>query len=554
MRAGIEATTETVRLELETVKLELAKLKEEHQPLMMELDSLRREIATCRDRRRETEEELGSLYAARALAETAVSKAHDDLTVAQTELAQLQPHKTELESLRRKIAEARDRQQSLDDEYDQTLARLKAIENRIEDKLQELQAIEVPTGGGEPETDSVLADLVRPPACLSDQNPPQRAASEQDALQQVRQHLKVLNLHFPERTLYAFHTALKIAPISPLTVLAGISGTGKSQLPRRYTEAMGIHFLKIPVQPRWDSPQDMLGFYNYLEKRYKATELARALVHFDPYNWPAEAERFKDRLLLVLLDEMNLARVEYYFSEFLSQLEGRPGPDQPDMDGIHKSEITLDIGGASGRTCRIYPGHNMLFVGTMNEDESTQTLSDKVLDRANLLRFPRPNKLVEEASTEAGAPMDAYLPASRWHGWRRRFGELPDHLRSKITKLVHDLNSELDELHRPFAHRVNQAMLAYIANYPGVAEPRRGDGWESARLAFADQLEQRILPKLRGIDLGDASNSQPLRKLGEMIRDDLHDEALYAAFQRASEDDGSGRPFLWLGVRREEAA
>lgn len=550
MRASIEATTGTARIKLETVQTELAILKEEHQPLIAELDSLRREIATCRDRRRETEEELASLYAARAVAETAVSKAHDDLKVAQTELAELQPHKTELESLRRKIAEARDRQQNLDDEYDQTLARLK----EVEDRLKERQAIEVPTGGPEPETDSVLADLVRPPACLSDQNYPQPAASEQDSLQRVRQHLEVLNLHFPERTLYAFHTALKIAPISPLTVLAGISGTGKSQLPRRYAEAVGIHFLKIPVQPRWDSPQDMLGFYNYLEKRYKATELARALVHFDPYHWPTEAERFRDRLLLVLLDEMNLARVEYYFSEFLSQLEGRPGPDQPDMDGIHKSAITLDIGGASGRSCRIYPGHNMLFVGTMNEDESTQTLSDKVLDRANLLRFPRPNKLIEEASTEAGAPVDAYLPASRWHGWRRRFGELPDHLRSKITKLVHDLNSELDELHRPFAHRVNQAMLAYIANYPGVAEPSRRDGWESARLAFADQLEQRILPKLRGIDLADASNSQPLRKIGEMIRDELHDDALYGAFQRASQDDGSGRPFLWMGVRREEAA
>ena len=550
MRASIEATTATTRIDLETVQTELAQLKEEHQPLMAELDNLRREIATCRDRRRETEEELGSLYAARALAESAVSKAHDDLKAVQAELAQLQPHKTELESLLRKIAEVRDRQQNLDDEYYQKQARLKEIEER----LKERQATEAPAGGIEPETDSVLADLVRPPICLSDHAPPQQATSEQDALQQVRQHLEALKLHFPERTLYAFHTALKIAPISPLTVLAGISGTGKSQLPRRYAEAMGVHFLKIPVQPRWDSPQDMLGFYNYLEKRYKATELARALVHFDPYNWKAEAERFRDRLLLVLLDEMNLARVEYYFSEFLSQLEGRPGPDQPDRDGIHKSEITLDIGGASGKTCRIYPGHNMLFVGTMNEDESTQTLSDKVLDRANLLRFPRPNKLVEEASTEAGAPIDAYLPASRWHGWRRRFGELPDHLRSKITKLVHDLNSELDELHRPFAHRVNQAMLAYIANYPGVAEPRRGDGWESARLAFADQLEQRILPKLRGIDLGDHSNSQPLRQIGEMIRDDLHDEVLYAAFQRASQDGDSGRPFLWMGVRREEVA
>lgn len=555
VRANTEAAVTTSREVLAVLQAELKKLRKEQKPLAEELDSLRREIASNRERRQELEEALASLYTTRAFTVEAVTKTQQEWEAAKENLVavqnELQPQQKEMESLRRKIAEARDRQQNLDDEYDQTLARLKAIENRIEDKLKELQAIETPTGDGEPETDSVLADLVRSPACLSDQNHSQPTASEQDALQQVRRHLEVLNLHFPERTLYAFHTALKIAPISPLTVLAGISGTGKSQLPRRYAEAMGIHFLKIPVQPRWDSPQDMLGFYNYLEKRYKATELARALVHFDPYNWPTQAATFKDRLLLVLLDEMNLARVEYYFSEFLSQLEGRPGPDQPDRDGIHKSEITLDIGGASGRSCRIYPGHNMLFVGTMNEDESTQTLSDKVLDRANLLRFPRPNRLVEEASTEPGAPMNAYLPASRWHGWRRRFVELPDHLRSKITKLVHELNGELDELHRPFAHRVNQAMLAYIANYPGVAEPNRGDGWESARLAFADQLEQRILPKLRGIDLADVSISQPLRKIGEMIRDELHDEALYAAFQRASQDDGSGRPFLWMGVRRE---
>lgn len=240
MRASIEATIATARIEQETVQTELAKLKEEHQPLMAELDNLRREIATCRDQRRETEEDLSSLYAARALAETAVSKAHDDLKAVQAELAQLQPHKTELESLRRKIAEARDRQQNLDDEYDQTLARLK----EIEDRLKERQATEAPAGGTEPETDSVLADLVRPPACLIEQRDEQevsvlphaqREVTEEEALAQVRCHLEALGLYFPERTLYAFHTALKTATISPLTVLAGISGTGKSQLPRRYS-------------------------------------------------------------------------------------------------------------------------------------------------------------------------------------------------------------------------------------------------------------------------------------------------------------------------------
>ena len=546
VRISAEAAANTARTELESMQAELAELQKERQPLAVELESTRREITTGRERRQELEEELAGLYAARAITEAAVATTRDELEVARTDLAQQQPLKTELESLRRKIIEARDRQQELDDDYDLKLSRLKKIEKEIQAQGD---------GGDGTEPDSVLADLVRPPACLSDQKNAQRAVSEQEALDRVRQHLKALDLHFPERTLYAFHTAIKTATISPLTVLAGISGTGKSQLPRRYAEAMGIHFLKIPVQPGWDSPQDMLGFYNYLEKRYKATELARALVYFDPYNWPDQAERFKDRLLLVLLDEMNLARVEYYFSEFLSQLEGRPAPGHLDMDGIRKSEITLDIGGAGGKSRRIYPGHNMLFVGTMNEDESTQTLSDKVLDRANLLRFPRPNKLVAEAFTGAGTPIDAYLPASHWHGWRRRFGKLPDHLRTRITdSWIDKLNNHLGELHRPFAHRVNQAMLAYIANYPGVAEPERGDGLERARIAFADQLEQRILPKLRGIDLGDAGVSQHLSQIGDLIKNELRDEVLAAAFERASEDDGSGRPFVWMGVRREEAA
>ena len=90
-------------------------------------------------------------------------------------------------------------------------------------------------------------------------------------------------LRFNDRVLRAFHTSLKVADVSPLVVLAGISGTGKSELPRRYAEAMGIQFLNIAVQPRWDSPQDMFGFYNYLEGRYRATELARALVQMDPF-------------------------------------------------------------------------------------------------------------------------------------------------------------------------------------------------------------------------------------------------------------------------------
>ncbi|MCX6624916.1 MAG: hypothetical protein NTY38_28420 [Acidobacteria bacterium] len=143
--------------------------------------------------------------------------------------------------------------------------------------------------------------------------------NEQHAVERARDYIRGKGLVFPERVLHAFHTSLKTGDISPLVVLAGISGTGKSELPRHYADGMGLHFLLTAVQPRWDSPQDLFGFYNYLERRYKATELTRALVQFERFNQDVFLSAFEgakiddrsDRLLLVLLDEMNLARTEY---------------------------------------------------------------------------------------------------------------------------------------------------------------------------------------------------------------------------------------------------
>ena len=173
------------------------------------------------------------------------------------------------------------------------------------------------------------------------------------------------------------------------------------------------------MQPRWDSPQDLFGFYNYLEKRYKATELARALVQFERFNQGdfrsgnAEIYDRSDRMLLVLLDEMNLARTEYYFSEFLSKLETRRMVDENKPKDRARAEIALDMGGSlDGKTLSLYPGRNVFFVGTMNEDESTQSLSDKVIDRATVLRFWRPKRRTQN-SREAPRPYRQMVSHSR---------------------------------------------------------------------------------------------------------------------------------------------
>lgn len=609
----LAAKLETLREETAAITDERNALKSECGPLAAEVDGHRQQLDSLRTRHETLDAELRRLHALQTLLEARIEYLQQEADARRSELQSLtdarEPLAAEVDQLQRRLDPLRVQHDALADDISRHQARLPTLQVQLESLQQAMAASRAehetltaerarldtearqarqgleqlrmqldsaetelnrrraelaalaPARQPEDAQGDALADLEQPPACLVGASSPgaqpllpkpQRDEGEAAALERVQAHLSALGLRFPERTLHAFHTALKTATISPLTVLAGISGTGKSQLPRRYAEAMGIHFLKLPVQPRWDSPQDMLGFYNYLEKRYKATEFARALVHFDAHNWP-HARPYRDRLLLVLLDEMNLARVEYYFSEFLSQLEGRPAPKDHDPERIRNSEIVLDAGGAGGVPPRIYPGHNLLFVGTMNEDESTQTLSDKVLDRANLLRFPRPDRLVGEALSGDGRPASGYLPESRWHGWRRSFGQLPKAVQQPVERWIQHLNEDLDGLHRPFAHRVNQAMLAYVANYPGVAEPGAGDALACARLAFADQLEQRILPKLRGVDLGDAGVASHLERIGRLIEVDLDDPKLATAFRRAREDDGSGRPFLWTGVRRESA-
>src|SRR5690606_37234238 len=120
---------------------------------------------------------------------------------------------------------------------------------------------------------------------------------------------------FNPRLLMAFHTALKTAEWSPLTVLTGVSGTGKTEMPRLYSRFGGLMFLPIAVQPNWDSPQSLYVYFNSVVNLFNATPLLRAKVQSQRSR---EKGGFSDRLMIVLLDEMNLAYVVLYFSNLLN--------------------------------------------------------------------------------------------------------------------------------------------------------------------------------------------------------------------------------------------
>lgn len=334
-------------------------------------------------------------------------------------------------------------------------------------------------------------------------------------LQRITEGCAGSGLRFPQRLLHAFHTSLKTAELSPLAVLAGVSGTGKSELPRLYARFGGIAFLPLAVQPNWDGPQALFGFFNSVDNRFNATSLLRAMVQSQ--RTPADDHGFADRLLLVLLDEMNLAHVEQYFSDLLSRLELRRG---------ETSDVTLDIDlGAGVEAYRLPLGQNVLWVGTMNEDETTKALSDKVIDRSNLLYFPRPRKLHSRPQATLGEE-SALLPRTTWNSWiAKRSPFTPEEI-GPFREALERINEHLEHVGRALGHRVWQSVEHYLANHPEVLDTSaRGDQdarKRSMRRAFEDQLVLKVMPKLRGIE----TSGEARRRCLDPIRKQLTDPDL----------------------------
>lgn len=330
---------------------------------------------------------------------------------------------------------------------------------------------------------------------------------------------------FNKRLLKSFHTALKTSDWSPLTVLAGVSGTGKSLLPEYYCKFGGIYFKSMAVQPDWDSPQSLFGFFNSIDNRFNATTLIRAMVQFVNFKSLQESVKkilkearsedevvaylrklaveeynLNDAMFMVLLDEMNLAHVELYFSDMLSKLERRRNSDE-------LVSVEIDMGAGMSK----FPlelSNNILWVGTMNEDETTKSLSDKVLDRGNLISFPRPTEFRSRKKITylPAAPM---LKRSVWNEWvdanvieNVEFSKMVEKYRESLQRV----NGFLGHAGRALGHRVWQSIENYMANHPDVIEAFTAETFDVALCeskmmrAFEEALVHKVMPKLRGIE------------------------------------------------------
>ncbi len=197
-----------------------------------------------------------------------------------------------------------------------------------------------------------------------------------------------LRLYYDIDTIREFIAGLAV---SHIVILQGMSGTGKTSLAYAFGEFLGNPSTVIPVQPMWKERSDLLGYYNEFTKRFNETLLLQKIY---------EANGRKD-IYVTILDEMNIARVEYYFAEFLSLLE-LPKAESRKLEVVSDrwpdDPVELENG-------RVRLPQNMWFIGTANNDDSTFAISDKVYDRAMILN-------IDTKSEPFTAPVRKPLPVS----------------------------------------------------------------------------------------------------------------------------------------------
>lgn len=308
---------------------------------------------------------------------------------------------------------------------------------------------------------------------------------------------------------------------SPLVILAGISGTGKSKLPRLFAQLTNSSFRSIPVKPQWSDNSDLFGYTPTLNPSEYITGMFT--------DEALKARSSPDTLSLVLLDEMNLAAVEHYFSDFLSIIETRrkengavitdplplelPQPTNPDPYALLRD---------------LHLPRNVRVVGTANMDETTKSFSPKVLDRAFSIEFDDPD-LTIFASASASSYDTSVLPLlaeQLLNPWNPISVDEVYSSSSTLFDCIASLLEEVKEILKPagisFGYRPRNDICLYMYfwqkfDLSSVLSPK-------AAMDFC--FLQKVLPKINGT--GEALDSA-LRNLLEWLRQDETSEATDSA-------------------------
>lgn len=319
-------------------------------------------------------------------------------------------------------------------------------------------------------------------------------AEIKEVLDHIRDYITQRGFYFPSHLIDNFYLSLKTRPF---VILAGISGTGKTRLIRLFAEAVGAtalngQFRLIPVRPDWSDPTDLIG-YKDLSGTFKPGPLTSVIAE-------ASQPENRNKPYFICLDEMNLARVEHYFSDILSLLETQSWQGRHIVTDPVIPVATLELESDLERYGNLGIPENVYLIGTVNMDETTYPFSKKVLDRANTLEFNSIDlmqlpKLREESQqvVEAVPVEQSFLRADYL-----QLIDAYDYYAELITRTTERLvtvNDILEDIHAHVGFRIRDAVCFYM-----IYNERFGLMNEAE--AFDLQMMQKILPRIQGSQSG----------------------------------------------------
>lgn len=279
---------------------------------------------------------------------------------------------------------------------------------------------------------------------------------------------------------------------SKVVLLEGLSGTGKSTLPRRFMEFLGGESEFIPVQSTWKDRADLLGYYNDFTNNFKETRFLKTLY---------ENNYKTDKISTIVLDEVNLSRIEYYFADFISAMEypvdmryveliqpikGRRMPNKLEDGKLHVSE-------------------NTFFVGTANKDESTFTITERVYDRAIVINFEEKHFPIETESVTEPIKV-SYKQFEKLVGdaMANENGKLSDDEKLKFEELYNFISENFDV-------QVGDRIFAQMDTFTAVFTACGGNKYRALDVMFANKFIRKLTNNF------DDSIGENLDKLADLI-------------------------------------
>lgn len=299
-----------------------------------------------------------------------------------------------------------------------------------------------------------------------------------EKIEAIKSYIATRGFNYEGDLIENFYLSLKS---KPFVILAGTSGTGKTRLVKLFAEAIGAKMQLVPVRPDWSDSSDLFG-HNDLSGKFHPG----AIIDF-----VKQAEWDKSTPHFLCLDEMNLARVEYYLSDFLSIIETRDRNE----NGVIETDALVDASYFQAKEARekygrVYLPENLYIIGTVNMDETTFPFSKKVLDRANTIEFSFVNLMTK--ATAGGKAVAQKLDNSFLKTEYLYLRDCDDEeLIDNICFDLEELNQILVKANLHVGYRVRDEISFYMMNN------KKAD-LLAQEAAFDHEIMQKILPRVQG--------------------------------------------------------